>query len=381
MRRLLGLICILYLLSVTKPVWEESVLNLLDPSIVESLIVKIESMKDDPDVTFALNKLFNNVNEYITQLDDAIEPHEEEESSQIDKEIIDVPTLAPPSGHPFSIYNIELGDHKNEVELSLGVSNRSTTNEYGVSWHTYHEDYHNFIMIAYDENQQVRGMYTNQDLISSSLGIKLGSKKEIVQEKLGKPLTKIRKGLIYYQVQSNGEYDVYQIENNYVTIFYDKHSDEVVTAMQVIDHNLEENKGNIYSEPSENLKRGFEFQLFDLTNATRVKHGLPILKWSEDVQTTARGHSLDMAENQYFDHTNLLGESPFDRMEEDAIHFSLAGENLAYGQFSSIFAHEGLMNSMGHRKNILHPDYEYLGIGVAFNSQSQPYYTENFYTD
>ncbi|MDA6131258.1 CAP domain-containing protein, partial [Escherichia coli] len=67
------------------------------------------------------------------------------------------------------------------------------------------------------------------------------------------------------------------------------------------------------------------------------------------------------------------------RMQADEVSFMVAGENLASGQFSSIFAHEGLMNSLGHRKNILRADYEFLGVGVAFNSKSQPYYTENFY--
>ncbi|MEH7309085.1 CAP domain-containing protein [Neobacillus drentensis] len=75
----------------------------------------------------------------------------------------------------------------------------------------------------------------------------------------------------------------------------------------------------------------------------------------------------------------MKGQSPFDRMKADDISFHLAGENLAYGQFSSIFAHEGLMNSLGHRENILRAGYEYLGVGVAFNNESQPYYTENFF--
>jgi uncharacterized protein YkwD len=88
-----------------------------------------------------------------------------------------------------------------------------------------------------------------------------------------------------------------------------------------------------------------------------------------------------MALNQYFNHTNLEGESPFDRLEEDQVSFQMAGENLAYGQFSSIFAHEGLMNSIGHRKNILQKDFEYLGVGVDFNQASQPYFTENFFAN
>jgi uncharacterized protein YkwD len=88
-----------------------------------------------------------------------------------------------------------------------------------------------------------------------------------------------------------------------------------------------------------------------------------------------------MAVNNYFDHTNLQGESPFDRIKEDGIQYTLAGENLAYGQFSSIFAHEGLMNSLGHRKNIIKSGFEYLGVGVAFNEEAQPYYTQNYYAN
>ena len=97
------------------------------------------------------------------------------------------------------------------------------------------------------------------------------------------------------------------------------------------------------------------------------------------ISETARKHSVDMAINDYFSHENLQGLSPFDRMKEDDIKFRRAGENLAYGQSSSIFAHEGLMNSKGHRDNILIKDYSHLGIGVAFNEKSQPYYTENFF--
>ena len=67
-------------------------------------------------------------------------------------------------------------------------------------------------------------------------------------------------------------------------------------------------------------------------------------------------------------------------MTEDGISYRMAGENLAMGQLSSIFAHEGLMNSIGHRKNILQTDFESLGVGVAFNTESRPYYTENFLT-
>ena len=85
-----------------------------------------------------------------------------------------------------------------------------------------------------------------------------------------------------------------------------------------------------------------------------------------------------MADNDYFSHENKQGKSPFDRMKDDGVSFRGAGENLAYGQSSSIFAHEGLMNSEGHRENILLDTYSHLGTGVSFNEKLQPYYTENF---
>jgi len=37
------------------------------------------------------------------------------------------------------------------------------------------------------------------------------------------------------------------------------------------------------------------------------------------------------------------------------------------------------MNSMGHRENIVKPDFGYLGIGADFNSDNQPYFTANFF--
>lgn len=291
------------------------------------------------------------------------------------------PNLTVPKQQIFSVNNIELGNTKNEVEQKVGTEKRISSNEYGVQWYTYHENYQNFVMVAYDDTDKVVGLYTNQDLISSTKGIKLGIRKQLVIDTLGKPLAEISKGTVYYQLQEDRDYDMFYLNGSFVTIFYDKHQENTVTAIQLIDEQLEKNKREFYTVATEPLKEGFEYQLFDLTNAERVKHGLTILNWDNRVKETARKHSNDMAEHNYFSHTNLKEQSPFDRMLEDDIMFNLAGENLAFGQFSSIYAHEGLMNSLGHRENILQRDYEYLGIGVAFDNESHPYFTENFYAN
>ena len=376
MRRLFILIMIIMVIYISKPAWEEKV----EATGFDSVLSKIEEVKNNPKVKNTFDQIYTEVNLFLIKLDESF--RDLENHSDTKEEIpVEKPTLTVPSEEMFSIYNIEIGDSKKSVEDELGEAKRQSMNEYGVSWYAYHENYRNFLMVSYDQNQQVNGLFTNQDLLSSESGIKIGVPKEVVQNELGEPLTNIRKGLTLYQLQNNGEQEVFQVDGSYVTVFYDKHENNTVTAIQIINEKLENNKKNFYSKASSELKEGFEFQLFDLTNATRVEKGLSVLSWDDQVRDTARKHSLDMAEHDYFSHTNLEGKSPFNRMEEDQVAFRTAGENLAYGQLSSIFAHEGLMNSKGHRENILQPHYEHLGIGVAFNQKSQPYYTENFYSN
>jgi uncharacterized protein YkwD len=50
-------------------------------------------------------------------------------------------------------------------------------------------------------------------------------------------------------------------------------------------------------------------------------------------------------------------------MHEANVRFLTAGENLALAPTLEI-AHRGLMNSPGHRANILNPDFGRVGIGI-----------------
>ncbi len=344
-------------------------------AIAEDLNIDVDNIE----LSELLNDVYIGIAGSIGFLEEKVEELAEEQVPS-EKEVPSA-DLESPSNQVFSIYHIELGESKADIENMLGAPKRSEMNEYGMEWHTYHENYHNFVKVMYNDQQQVIGLYTNQDLISSTNGIKLNSSKQTVRDTLGQPITRLQKGLVFYQLQEDSDYDMYELDDTYVTVFYDVHEENTVTAIQLLTEEVENNKKSIYSEPSDALKEGFELQMFDLVNATRVNHELKVLSWDEQVMQTARKHSSDMAVKNYFDHTNLQGESPFDRMEEDGIRYTLAGENLAYGQFSSIFAHEGLMNSLGHRKNIIKSGFEYLGVGVAFNEEAQPYYTQNYYAN
>lgn len=377
MIRFFMLIALLFLMYFSWPIIDKQIEN---PNL-DMAIADFQSELSDLsnlDMPETIDTLYNEVQQLLAQLGFQLNelPLSPPKNETKEQEKVELKT---PTEQVFSIHNVELGDAKEEIEHNLGAAKRSSLNEYGTNWNTYHEDYHNFFMASYDDHNKVNGLYTNQDLISSTNGIKMESSKDSVRATFGEPLKGIQKGLIVYQFQTDSDYDVFLVNDVYVTVFYDKHENNTVTALQLISKDLEDKKTDFYTKDSPSLKEGFEYQMFDLTNAARVQHQLPILTWDENVRETARKHSTDMAENQYFDHTNLEGQSPFDRMKEDDIFFLLAGENLAYGQYSSIFAHEGLMNSEGHRKNILQKDFEYLGVGVAFNKESHPYYTQNYY--
>jgi uncharacterized protein YkwD len=375
MFRFLRLIAILFLIYISWPF----IAKQLDNSETQANFVS--SIKENLEVPETISVLYDDIQQMLKQLGFQLDEMQQtqEQSKEEQPEKLE---LAPPSEQTFSIHNIELGNDKNDIEHNLGAAKRASINEYGANWHAYHENYQDFFMVMYDDNNKAAGLYTNQDLLASTNGIKIGnSSKETVRSILGEPITKIQKGMVIYQLQEDSDNDLFLLDDAYVTLFYDKHENDTVTAIQIISKPLEENKKDFYTDATPTLKEGFEYQMFDLTNAARVNHQLPILAWDDHVRETAREHSADMAENDYFDHKNLEGQTPFDRMKEDAVAFHTAGENLAYGQLSSIFAHEGLMNSLGHRENILRKDYEYLGVGVAFNEKSQPYYTQNYYAN
>jgi len=110
-------------------------------------------------------------------------------------------------------------------------------------------------------------------------------------------------------------------------------------------------------------KPDYEAEMLKLINEERHKRGLKPLQADPELLQVARTHSQDMFARGYFAHDNPEGRDPFDRMRAANIHFSSAGENLALAQTVEI-AHVNLMNSPGHRANILNPSFGRVGIGI-----------------
>lgn len=106
-----------------------------------------------------------------------------------------------------------------------------------------------------------------------------------------------------------------------------------------------------------------EARMLQLVNRERVAAGLRPLSADPELTEVARRHSTDMFIRGYFAHDTPEGHDPFDRMREAGVRFVTAGENLALAPTVQV-AHTGLMNSPGHRANILHRDFGRVGIGI-----------------
>jgi uncharacterized protein YkwD len=120
-----------------------------------------------------------------------------------------------------------------------------------------------------------------------------------------------------------------------------------------------------------------EARMLALVNAERQQQGLRPLQPDPQLAEVARAHSRDMFARGYFSHLTPEGRDPFDRMRQAEVRFLAAGENLALAPTLPM-AHQGLMNSPGHRANILRPAFGRVGIGVLDGGMHGLMVTQNF---
>lgn len=143
-----------------------------------------------------------------------------------------------------------------------------------------------------------------------------------------------------------------------------------------------------------------EREVHEEVNRVRQEHGLRSVRWETLLHRTAQLHSADMSYRSYFNHYNPEGEGPSDRARKMG-YSQGAGENLymcrlykgAMVEYKDGKRHvtrewedpgilaakavDAWLNSPGHRKNLLDPNYSEEGIGVKMSHQLEIYFTQN----
>ena len=112
-------------------------------------------------------------------------------------------------------------------------------------------------------------------------------------------------------------------------------------------------------------------------NEERAQVGLAPLALRIELSDTVRFHSLDMAYNDFFGHVGPDSRDPAERVSsfDRRALVKFTAENVAmieiergrwnFDRKAVARLHKNLMESPGHRANILHPDVTHVGIGVA----------------
>ena len=119
-------------------------------------------------------------------------------------------------------------------------------------------------------------------------------------------------------------------------------------------------------------------------NAARKQARLRPLTASALLDKAAQRHAEDMLARGYFAHKSPSGTTVRERARSAGYDWRSIGENIAYGQTSVGEVMETWLNSPGHRKNILTPDFTELGLGLAMglgpDGKYQIYWVQNFGT-
>jgi len=137
-----------------------------------------------------------------------------------------------------------------------------------------------------------------------------------------------------------------------------------------------------------------ERQMLALINEERTSRDLEPVQLELRLNESSEEHSQWMLDEDRFSHTGVDGSSAGDRMRDADFEFEgnwRWGENIAYQsergapgfEDDVVDLHNSLMNSPGHRANILNPDYEVVGLGIEagdFNGREAIMATQNFAT-
>jgi uncharacterized protein YkwD len=112
-----------------------------------------------------------------------------------------------------------------------------------------------------------------------------------------------------------------------------------------------------------------EQKLFQAVNRERASAHLSPYVWDDQLAAVARGHSEDMHKTNLIGHLSPTTGGAADRVHAANIKTALVLENVARA-YSVAGVHEGLMNSPGHRANIMSTSATNIGIGVVFGDDN-----------
>lgn len=255
---------------------------------------------------------------------------------------------------------ISMEEGAERILEKIGHPNRTVETEMGFEYYVYNNNYNKLLFVAIKDNKVV-GFYTDS-IDFNYLGLTPDSNFDDINHVLDS--------------QYSMDYIItHSTDTHTLHILIDKIGTKNITGILLLDADLK------YIGHTENTMKNSELLVYDLTNSIRKKNGIPLLSWSSTAAKAARKHSIDMAKQGYFDHYNLNGKSPGDRLREEGINYSNIGENIITGYGGAIISTHAWYNTPEHRENILNKNYNSLGVGFTYQEDRnfKTYITQKFY--
>ena len=122
-------------------------------------------------------------------------------------------------------------------------------------------------------------------------------------------------------------------------------------------------------------------EIFKLVNEQRQEQKLNELKWDDDLADLAKDYSKQMADGDFFSHTDTDGLSIIERVERREIKYRKLGENLYYCRGFPNFKYNavvGWLKSPPHKQTMYNAEFNFTGVGVAEAADGGFYITQVF---
>jgi uncharacterized protein YkwD len=123
-------------------------------------------------------------------------------------------------------------------------------------------------------------------------------------------------------------------------------------------------------------------EVIRLTNAERVKAGVPELEALPELMDSAQAKAQDMKDNHYYDHYSPVYGSSGDMIRDFVnMPMKLSGENIvSIAPWANPPQHmvDKWMRSPAHRGNMLIEEYVYIGVGIVMDAKGGYYGVQQF---
>ncbi len=171
--------------------------------------------------------------------------------------------------------------------------------------------------------------------------------------------------------------------NQTYTHTYEKYKNYYVANLRVSDgkdNKVERKHSFLAKEVHEMLYLLNEARQQSRNCGGELYEAVPPLRWEIKLANSARKHSQDMADKDYFNHISSDGRAPKDRTAAEGYSGRVIGENISVGQDNYLQALSGWLKSPSHCKVIMDAVFKDFGAGHGYNAKSKHgnYWTQDF---